>query len=69
MRSFLGRHILSIKDFERHGIIRIFRMAMELELFARDRRNGDLLKQKMLVSPFTNRAQELVSVRRPRCIV
>jgi aspartate carbamoyltransferase catalytic subunit len=52
MRSFLGRHILSIKDFERHDFMRIFQVAMELEPYARNRRNGDLLKQKTLVTAF-----------------
>jgi len=52
MRSFLGRHILSIKDFERHDFMRIFQVALELEPYARNRRNGDLLKQKTLVTAF-----------------
>ncbi len=52
MRSFLGRHILSIKDFERHDILRIFQVALDLEHYARDRRNGELLKHKTLVSAF-----------------
>ena len=52
MRSFLGRHILSLKDFERHDIMRVFQVAVELEPYARDRRNGDLLKQKTLVTAF-----------------
>lgn len=52
MRSFIGRHILSIKDFERHDFMRIFQVGMELEPYARSRRNGDLLKQKTLVTAF-----------------
>jgi len=52
MRSFLGRHILSLKDFERHDIMRVFQVAVDLEPHARDRKNGDLLKQKTLVTAF-----------------
>ncbi len=52
MRSFLGRDILSIKEFERDDIMRVFQVAQELEPYARDRRNGDLLKHKTLVTAF-----------------
>ncbi|HSW36012.1 MAG TPA: aspartate carbamoyltransferase [Candidatus Limnocylindrales bacterium] len=52
MRSFLGRDILSLKDFERHEYTHIFQVAEELEPYARDRRNGDLLKHKTLVTAF-----------------
>jgi len=52
MRSFLGRDILSLKDFERHDYMRIFQVAEELEPYARNRRNGDLLKNKILVAAF-----------------
>jgi aspartate carbamoyltransferase catalytic subunit len=52
MRSFLGRDILSLKHFERHEYMRIFQVAEELEPHARDRRNGDLLAQKTLVTAF-----------------
>lgn len=52
MRSFLGRDILSLKDFERHEFFRIFEVADMLEPYARDRRNGDLLKHKTLVVAF-----------------
>lgn len=52
MRSFLGRDILSLKDFGREEYFRIFQVADELEPFARDRRNGDLLKDKTLVTAF-----------------
>jgi len=52
MRSFLGRDILSLKDFERMDFMRIFQVAQELEPYARDRRNGDLLKDKTLVTAF-----------------
>ncbi len=52
MRSFLGRDILSLKDFERHDYMRIFQVGEELEPYARDRRNSDLLRQKTLVTAF-----------------
>ncbi len=52
MRSFLGRDILSLKDFERQDFMRVFQVAQELEPYARDRRNGDLLKHKTLVTAF-----------------
>ncbi len=52
MRSFLGRDILSLKDFERHDYMRIFQVGEELEPYARDRRNGDLLAHKTLVTAF-----------------
>jgi aspartate carbamoyltransferase catalytic subunit len=52
MRSFLGRDILSLKDFDRHEYFRVFEVAEQLEPYARDRRNGDLLKHKTLVTAF-----------------
>jgi aspartate carbamoyltransferase catalytic subunit len=52
MRSFAGRDILSLKDFERHEYFRCFEVAQRLEPFARDRKNGDLLKEKTLVTAF-----------------
>ncbi len=52
MRSFLGRDILSLKDFERMEYFRIFQVCEELKPYARDRRNGDLLKDKILVTAF-----------------
>jgi aspartate carbamoyltransferase catalytic subunit len=52
MRSFLGRDILSLKDFERNEFIRIFEVADELAPIARNRRNTDLLKEKTLVTAF-----------------
>ncbi len=52
MRSFMGRDILSLKDFERHEYARVFEVARDLEPYARDRRNGDLLKHKTLVTAF-----------------
>ncbi len=52
MRSFLGKDILSLKDFERAEFFRIFEVAAELEPIARDRRNTDLLAHKTLVTAF-----------------
>src|SRR5574341_1056806 len=52
MRSFAGRDILSLKDFERAEFFRVFQVADDLKPFARDRRNTDLLAQKTLLTAF-----------------
>src|SRR5512135_869158 len=52
MRSFLGRDILSLKDFSRDEFFRVFQFADDLRPFARDRRNTDLLKGKTLLTAF-----------------
>jgi aspartate carbamoyltransferase catalytic subunit len=52
MRSFLGRDILSLKDFERAEFFRVFEICDELAPIARNRRNVDLLKEKTLVTAF-----------------
>ncbi len=52
MRSFSGRDILTLKDFERHEFLRVFEVAEQLEPIARSRRNGDLLREKTLVTAF-----------------
>jgi aspartate carbamoyltransferase catalytic subunit len=52
MRSFIGRDILSLKNFGREEYFRVFETADELLPFARDRRNTDLLKDKTLVTAF-----------------
>ncbi len=52
MRSFAGRDILSLKDFERHEFFRVFEIAEQLEPIARNRRNTDLLREKTLVTAF-----------------
>lgn len=52
MRSFLGRDILSLKDFERQEFFRIFEVAQTLEPIAKSRRNSDMLKEKTLVTAF-----------------
>ncbi len=52
MRSFLGRDILSLKEFERNEFFRVFEIAEKLEPIARNRRNTDLLKEKTMVTAF-----------------
>jgi aspartate carbamoyltransferase catalytic subunit len=52
MRSFLGRDILSLKDFSRDEFERVFEVCDDLKPYARDRRNGDLLKNKTLLTAF-----------------
>ncbi len=52
MRSFAGRDILSLKDFERNEFFRVFEVAEELEPIARSRRNSDMLREKTLVTAF-----------------
>ncbi|MCB9446007.1 MAG: aspartate carbamoyltransferase [Ardenticatenaceae bacterium] len=52
MRSFAGRDILSLKDFERQEFFRVFEIAEKLEPIARNRQNSDMLKSKTLVTAF-----------------
>jgi len=52
MRSFLGRDILSLRDFERHEFFHVFEVGKELEPIAKNRRNSDLLAEKTLVTAF-----------------
>jgi aspartate carbamoyltransferase catalytic subunit len=52
MRSFAGRDILSLKDFERNEFFRVFETAEKLEPIARNRRNSDMLREKTLVTAF-----------------
>ena len=52
MRSFLGRDILSLKEFERNEFFHVFDVAAELEPIAASRRNSDMLKEKTLVTAF-----------------
>lgn len=52
MRSFSGRDILSLKDFERNEFFHVFDVAAQLEPIARSRRNGTLLAEKTLVTAF-----------------
>ncbi len=52
MRSFAGRDILSLKEFERNEFDHLFEIADRLEPIARERRNTDLLSHKTLVTAF-----------------
>ena len=52
MRSFLGRDILSLKDFERNEFERVFEVCDELAPIAKSRRNTDLLASKTLLTAF-----------------
>lgn len=52
MRSFAGRDILSLKDFERNEFFHLFEIADRVEPIARDRRNTDMLAHKTLVTAF-----------------
>jgi aspartate carbamoyltransferase catalytic subunit len=52
MRSFSGRDILSLKDFERHEFFRVLEVAGQLEPIARSRRNSNMLAEKTLVTAF-----------------
>src|SRR5512136_3401053 len=52
MRSFAGRDILSLKEFERNEFFHVFGVADEMEPIARSRRNVDMLKEKTLVTAF-----------------
>src|SRR5271165_4586021 len=52
MRSFLGRDILSLKDMEREEYFQIFSVADRLKPYAAERRNGDLLAHKTLLTAF-----------------
>src|SRR5512136_1106098 len=52
MRSFAGRDILSLKEFERNEFFHVFGVAEDMETIARNRRNVDMLKEKTLVTAF-----------------
>ena len=52
MRSFLGRDVLSLKDFERNEFFRLFEICDRVAPIARDRRNTDMLAGKTLVTAF-----------------
>jgi aspartate carbamoyltransferase catalytic subunit len=52
MRSFCGRDILSLKDFERNEFFHVLDVAQKMEPIARSRKNVDMLKEKTLVSAF-----------------
>ncbi|MCK6582999.1 MAG: aspartate carbamoyltransferase [Anaerolineales bacterium] len=52
MRSFAGRDVLSLKEFERNEFFHVFDVAQKMEPIARSRKNVDLLKEKTLVTAF-----------------
>lgn len=52
MRSFRGRDILSLKDFERSEFFDVFEVCDEFAPIARERKNTDLLKNKTLLTAF-----------------
>jgi len=52
MRSFMGRDILSLKDFEREEYFHMFDVARSLEHYATNRHNADLLQHKTMVTAF-----------------
>ncbi len=52
MRSFLGRDILTLRDFGREEFFRVFEVANGLRQYAVNRRNTDLLKHKTLLTAF-----------------
>ncbi len=52
MRSFAGRNIISLKDFERREFERVLEVAAELAPIAHNRKNVDLLREKTLVTAF-----------------
>src|SRR6266508_2874835 len=52
MRSFLGRDILSLKEFERNEFEHVFGVADELRPIAERRQNTDMLKDKTLLTAF-----------------
>lgn len=52
MRSFAGRDILSLKEFEREEFFHVFEVADELAPIAKSRRNSDMLAEKTLVTAF-----------------
>ncbi len=52
MRSFLGRDILSLKNWERMEYARVFEVCEELAPIAKNRQNSDLLTGKTLLTAF-----------------
>lgn len=52
MRSFAGRDILSLREFERSEFFHVFEVAQQMEPIARARKNVDLLREKTLVTAF-----------------
>ena len=52
MKSFAGRDILSLKEFERNEFFHVFEVADIMEKIARGRKNVDMLKEKTMVTAF-----------------
>jgi aspartate carbamoyltransferase catalytic subunit len=52
MRSFSGRDILSLKEFERNEFFHVFEVADEMAPIAKSRQNSDMLKDKTMVTAF-----------------
>ena len=52
MRSFAGRDILSLRDFEHAEFMQVFDVARTMDSIARARRNTDILAEKTLVTAF-----------------
>jgi aspartate carbamoyltransferase catalytic subunit len=52
MRSFAGRDILSLRDFERDEYFQAFDVCERLKHYAADRQNADLLTGKTLLTAF-----------------
>ena len=52
MRSFAGRDILSLRDFDRADYYRVFETADQMKPIAGNRRNVDLLADKTLLTAF-----------------
>ena len=52
MRSFNGRDILSLKEFERQEFFHVFEIAQQMEPIVRARQNTDLCADKTLVTAF-----------------
>jgi aspartate carbamoyltransferase catalytic subunit len=52
MRSFAGRDILSLKEFEREEFFHVFEVCDRMAPIAKERRNADLLKDKTLLTAF-----------------
>ncbi len=52
MRSFNGRDILSLKDFERMEFFRVFEVCEELAPIAKNRSNTDMCSDKTLLTAF-----------------
>jgi hypothetical protein len=67
MRSFAGRDILSLKDFEREEFFHVFEVADEMAPIAKSRRNSDLLAEKTMVTAFTSPAHAPVWLMKPPC--